>query len=162
MEIMNSPHQDCSNLFKGFHFQVLQKAEPPKQKGIYVIRVVERGEDPQAIITSINEVLGKIDWPLVSMKVENRLSRILKINDCPYIYIGAAGPNPKSKFTLLGRYKDFAGRHTIMFPTWALLYFGWKLEYGFLEGQDSGGLERSLKSKYVHDHGGKLPALVSR
>jgi hypothetical protein len=49
-----------------------------------------------------------------------------------------------------------------MYPLWALIYYGWDLEFGwFVENQDPESLENSLKHEYQIDHSGTLPALVA-
>ena len=89
-----------------------------------------------------------------------RLKKIDEMSDCPTIYIGSAGTNPKSKNTLWGRYREFAGRHTAMFPVWALLYSGWKLEYLWLCCDNPAAKEKEYKEKYKRLHGDNLPPLV--
>jgi len=49
-----------------------------------------------------------------------------------------------------------------MYPLWALLYFGWELEYGWVEDEKPAELEETLKRRYRQVHRGKLPALVDR
>lgn len=92
----------------------------------------------------------------------NRIHRIHDITDCPVIYIGSAGTNVNSKHTLSGRYQDLKKRHTAQYPIWALLYFGWELQYGWKISDTPALIESHLKEEYKERHGGKLPALVSR
>lgn len=153
---------ECTEIFEGFRFEDLRSADPPDLKGVYVIRVEKNGIDIEQINSRVNDVLRKINWPLLSRKVNSRLARLSRMDKCPYIYIGSAGPKPGSKHTLRGRYRDFSARHTAMYPLWALLYFGWDLEYGWLVVEDSARLEEELKSRYRRVHDGRLPALVSR
>ena len=159
--MIRSDH-DCSDIFEGFTFQDLRRADPPKAKGVYVIKVAKEGEDVPEIIFQLDTVVERLDWPLLGNKVRNRINRMDRIAGCPYIYIGAAGPSAQSKHTLFGRYRDFSGRHTAMFPIWALLYFGWELEYGYLESKDAGELEKRIKILYKQRHAGGVPALVYR
>jgi len=63
---------------------------------------------------------------------------------------------------LKGRYQEFSGRHTAMYPIWALLYFGWELEFGWKEEEDPRNAESKLKQKYAERHNNKLPALVKQ
>jgi hypothetical protein len=64
--------------------------------------------------------------------------------------------------TLKGRYNEFSGRHTAMYPIWVLLYFGWKLEFGWKESDEPSLEEKRLKEKYQNTHQNRLPALVKR
>ena len=159
---MNSQGTCCDNLFSGFTFQDIRAATPPERKGVYVIRVKQRGEPVAEILQQVGKVIQHLDWPIVGKKMLNRIKRLEEIGSCPVIYIGSAGTLQGSKYTLKGRYHDFAGRHTAMYPLWALLYFGWDLEYGWVEEENSPGLEESLKHRYRESHRGKLPALVYR
>ena len=45
---------------------------------------------------------------------------------------------------------------------WALLYFGWRLEFGWHESDVPKSAEAELKEKYKALHDGRLPALVER
>lgn len=159
---MTQIKHDCSHIFDQFEYQDIRTADPPDRKGIYVIRVVKRGLDVEEIISEIEELLARIDWVLVGKKARNRLDRLRNIGECPYIYIGSAGPRSQSKHTLKGRYRDFSSRHTAMYPIWALLHFGWELEYGWMVVEESGKLEKEFKSRYREIHNGSLPALVVR
>lgn len=49
-----------------------------------------------------------------------------------------------------------------MYPLWALLYFDWELEYGWLEDSNPASVEVNLKQSYKQNHAGKLPAIVDR
>ncbi len=98
----------------------------------------------------------------IGKKMSNRIERLKKVKVCSIVYIGSAGTGTESNHTLLGRYEDFAGRHTVMYPIWALLYSGWDLEYGWVQNKTPNILERRLKLKYKELHKGELPALVKR
>jgi hypothetical protein len=106
--------------------------------------------------------VSTLAWPKVGNKVLSRVKRLEKIDRCPTIYIGSAGTRAKSKHTLQGRYEDFAGRHTAMYPLWALLYFGWELEYGWRIEAHPEIAEAQMKETFRHYHQGQLPALVQR
>ena len=153
---------ECQALFSTFKFEPLRSAEPPEKKGVYAIRIATRGRDVDAVVEEVASLLKVMDWPMLNKKVRSRLDRLRRIGECPYIYIGSAGPSASSKHTLWGRYKDFSGRHTAMFPIWALLYFGWRLDYGWVEGEASKSIEAALKSSYQKLHNGQLPALAHR
>jgi len=99
---------------------------------------------------------------MVSDHILSRIKRIENVSQCPVIYIGSAGTRQDSKNTLRGRYKEFSQRHTAMYPVWALLYFGWELDFGWEEGDSPRDAEDDLKQKYAILHSGKLPALVER
>lgn len=152
----------CGDLFDGFCFQDLRCAEPPNTKGVYVIRVGRRGQPVGEIIACVKRLIGELNWPQVGDFVLRRVRRLERIGQCPVIYIGSAGTSSDSRNTLLGRYKEFSGRHTAMYPMWALLYFGWELEFGWLETDKAGDLEAKTKEGYRQKHDGKLPAIVER
>ncbi len=92
----------------------------------------------------------------------NRIDRLTHIGECTILYVGSAGTLTESRNTLRGRYEEFAGRHTIMLPLWALLYFGWSLEYGWKIEDTANIAEAQLKQMYQTHHNGKLPTLVNR
>jgi hypothetical protein len=149
----------CDNLFSGFVFEDLRNANPPEKKGVYVIKIKSEGKPIAEIGGLAKELVRGLNWRMVGDYMLDRISRISKIADCPIIYIGAAGPGKKSKNTLKGRYGDFSGRHTAMYPIWMLLYFGWELEIGWKECKNPKDEENKLKEKYKAQHN-NLPALV--
>jgi hypothetical protein len=159
---MNSEGTCCNNLFSGFVFQDIRTASPPERKGVYVIRVKQRGVPVTEMMQQVEQIMQRFNWPIVQKKMLNRIKRLQRIGSCPVIYIGSAGTRQESKHTLKGRYSDLAGRHTAMYPIWVLLHFGWDLEYGWIEEENSADLEESLKQKYRRSHKDKLPALVYR
>lgn len=153
----------CNAAFSDFVFQDIRTAQPPKSKGVYVIRVKSKGLPVLEIIAYTEQTVAKLQWPMMTKNVLGRVKRIKNINQCPVIYIGSAGTHVRSKHTLLGRYNDFSGRHTVMYPLWVLLYFGWELEYGWrIEPDSPASLEEDLKQIYKQAHNGRLPALVHR
>lgn len=159
---MNSQSTCCDHLFSGFTFQDIRNATPPEERGVYVIRVKRRGKPVTEIVQEVEKVVQHLNWGIVKEKVHSRIERLEMIDSCPVIYIGSAG-GKGGKRTLKDRYSDFAGRHTAMFPLWALLYFGWDLEYGWMvEEENPGDLEESLKERYKQIHGNPRPALVER
>ena len=121
----------CDSLFTEFKFQDLLSAQPPSEKGVYVIRVKIEGVKTNIIVDKTIKLVTGIGWELVKKYVMSRIKRLERIGQCPIIYIGAAGPQPTSKNTLKDRHKEFSSRHTAMYPIWSLLYFGWKLDYGW-------------------------------
>jgi hypothetical protein len=159
-----APHHDkqCRSLCRQFTFAPLQTAKPPRSKGVYIIRVLRRGKPTSAVIEGCIKAVAKLEWPMVEKKVTNRLQRLKRVSSCSVIYIGSAGTSEKSKHTLFGRYRDFTGRHTAMFPLWALLPSGWAFEYGWLEAPHPAEVEADLKERYRKLHKGSLPALVQR
>jgi len=159
--VRNHQDQACASLFAYFTFAPIQHAQPPKSKGVYVIRVVFRGQPVVDVRSAAENAVISLHWPMVEKKVCSRLSRMNRIAHCPIIYIGSAGTGDTSKHTLHGRYKDLSGRHTAMFPVWALLYHHWKLDYGWLEASATREMEAELKKGYLALHG-SLPALVQR
>jgi hypothetical protein len=103
-----------------------------------------------------------MQWSILDGVARSNLKLLTKIGNCPTIYIGGAGVNRNSQNTLWGRYGEFAGRHTIMYSLWLLVYFGWRLEYGWVEDNKPAEREKELKRKYGARHEQQLPALVTR
>lgn len=97
---------------------------------------------------------------MVTKFITSRLERLDRLSTCPILYIGSAGTLRNSKNTLRGRYREFANRHTAMYPLWLLLYNGWELEYGYYECNDPEREEKKVKHNYRRLHAGALPALV--
>ncbi|MHC4620367.1 MAG: hypothetical protein ACYTEQ_21670 [Planctomycetota bacterium] len=159
---MDAESTCCDNLFTSFTFQDIRDASPPNKRGVYVIRVKRRGRPIGEMIEQIEQIIRRLGWPVVGKRMRSRIKRLEKIVSCPTIYIGSAGTQPGSRHTLQGRYRDFAGRHTAMYPLWALLYFGWELDYGWREAENSAELEERLKRAYKQGHNDQLPALVYR
>lgn len=155
-------HHGSDNLFAGFKFTDIRDANPPNAKGVYVIRVRKEGRDTTKVIAQITKHVSQLNWPVVGNYLLNRIDRLKNINDCPIIYIGSAGTRRSSKHTLKGRYKDFSGRHTVMYPIWALLYSGWELEYGWKVSETPNQTEQELKVGYRSKHLDILPALTER
>ncbi len=154
----------CANLMSVFQFQDMRSADPPPEKGLYVIRVAARGEPVLTIVQNvgISNILASIGLPQVTKYVQSRINRLLRVDDCTVIYVGSAGPGETSGNTLRGRYREFANRHTAMYPLWALLYSGWQLEFGWHVSDRPKDAEAELKLKYKSLHDGRLPALVDR
>jgi hypothetical protein len=151
------------DLFWDFTFTDIRHARPPPKKGVYVIRIQKRGKEPEEIISALAPHIMKLNWTITGNFLTSRISRIRNIDArCPVIYIGSAGTGPKSRHTLEGRYRDLASRHPVQYPLWALLYFGWELEYGWKVSDEPKELEAFLKKEYRKRQEGKLPALVAR
>ncbi len=160
----SEPHRDrdCASLFSEFIFAPIEQAEPPSARGIYVVRVADHGHLVRHVLTAADSAVAHLAWPMVEKKMHARLARMNRITSCPIIYLGSAGIGESSAHTLHGRYHDFAGRHTAMFPIWALLYHGWKLDYGWFTTDHPREMEIDLKNKFMALHEGNLPALVER
>ena len=158
------PAGDCCNgLFDSFEFTRFQAAEPPKRRGVYVIRVHQRGTPAEEVREKDVNLAESIGWDVADRFLHSRLDRLSKIGDCPTIYIGSAGTYAGSKNTLHGRYLELATRHTAKYPIWALLSSGWELQYGWMiVDENPGDVEAALKERYQETHGGNLPALVNR
>ncbi len=156
------PQHDPTKPFSAFTFTDIRAAKPPDQRGLYVIRVKQQGTPVPNIVRNAAAVIQQLQWPMVEDKMLNRIARLHNIGECPVLYIGSAGTRTESRNTLRGRYEEFAGRHTSMFPLWALLYFGWNLEYGWKIADAANTAEAELKQVYQAHHNGKLPALVNR
>jgi len=153
----------CGDLFKQFVFEDLVEAKPPREKGVYVIRVKNRTDSlPEAMISGAKQLIAKVGWKMLERKMVSRIERLKRIGACPTVYIGSAGTQRGSRNTLKGRYNEFSGRHTIMYPIWVLLYFGWKLEFGWRKCEEPSHEEKKLKEKYQSIHQNRLPALVER
>jgi len=153
----------CDDLFKEFMFQDLVKAKPPREKGVYIIRIKHRNDiSPEAMISEAKKLIAKVGWKMLEKKMVSRVERLNRISQCPIIYIGGAGTQRGSRNTLKGRYTEFSGRHTAMYPIWILLYFGWKLQFGWKKTKQPENEEAEYKKNYRKAHQGKLPALVEQ
>jgi hypothetical protein len=153
----------CNGLFDAFEFTRFQDAEPPKRKGVYVIRIHRRGTPVEEVHDKAIALAESIGWDVAGRFLCSRFDRLSKIGDCPTIYIGSAGTYAGSKNTLKGRYLELATRHTAKYPIWALLSSGWELQYGWMVvDENPGTAEEALKGQYRKAHAGELPALVSR
>lgn len=150
---------ECDQIFADFRWNnlvALRMEMLPKDAGVYAVRVRERGKPVEWILSRSHALLGKISWRSFENYVLSRIRRLEKILGCPLIYIGAA---PTS---LRGRYKDMCGeRHTAFYPILALLFAGWKLDFGWFEDEEARKREQLLKEQYLKIHGA-LPALVQR
>lgn len=154
------PH--CNDMLSAFTFTDIRAAQPPEQRGLYVLRIAQQGTPIPDVVRQAEAVIQRLQWPMVENRMLNRMHRLERIGECPVIYIGSAGTRTESRNTLRGRYQEFAGRHTIMFPLWALLFFEWKIEYGWKVEQTADTAEAQLKQQYQAYHQGRLPALVQR
>ena len=131
-----------------------------KSKGIYLISILKRGENADLVYDKLKIIIDQLKWNMVEIFMNDRVKRICKINDCSIIYIGAAGGQHKdSKNNLIGRYFGFKDSHTIMMPLWALIYFGWELNYHFIAIDNPQILEEKLLQGFKEVHAGALPAL---
>jgi hypothetical protein len=119
------------DLFTDFTFEDITKANPPQEKGVYVIKVKKRGLPLDEIISQLTTHIAGLPWEMVQAYFTSRIARINNITGCPVIYIGSAVTSPKSRHMLAWRYQDLTQRQPIQFPLWALLYFGWKLDFGW-------------------------------
>jgi hypothetical protein len=156
-------HSDCCReIFGRFQFQNLPDARPPNKKGVYAIRFTLRGKGSSEIVAQVKQLVDTLGWPQVGEFVLGRVRRIERIGQCPIIYIGGAGSGSDSKSTLSHRLKEFSNRHTAMYPIWALVYFGWKLEFGWFVAENAGKAEKEIKQLYKQERGGRLPALVEK
>jgi len=145
----------CSNIFTDFTFEDLTNADPPNEKGVYVIKVKSKSEvPPNVMIEKTRQLLSGLNWNLVIEFIMSRVERLSKIGNCPIIYIGSAGGQRGSQNTLKGRYREFSLRHTAMYPIWVLLYFNWKLEFGWKRSIKPKQEEEELKIKYRKLHNG--------
>jgi len=140
----------------------MQNAQPPDNKGVYVIRVKKRGKVVKGMMEEVRRAVENLKWDIVGKRILNRIDRLIRINKCPLIYIGSAGTQEGNRKTLKKRYEEFSGRHTAMFPIWALVYFGWELEFGWKKTKNPRDAEDKLKRKYKKQHGNRLPALVGK
>lgn len=152
----------CADIFSGFVFHDLRTAKPLDTKGVYAIRVKQKGEDPRKIILLVTQLIKTLNWDTVGKHILSRINRLEHVGKCSTLYIGSAGTRKDSKKTLKSRYEDFSGRHTAMYPIWALVYFGWELQFGWKQEDDPASAEAQLKTRYKELHNNKLPALVSR
>lgn len=152
----------CQPFFR-IRFSRFGKRGTSKEEGAYVIRIKSRSDiTPEIMVDNTKKLISRIGWRLVENHIMNRVERLKRIGHCPVIYIGSAGTQRGSGNTLEGRYEEFSGRHTAMYPIWVLLYFGWKLEFGWKKCEEPSLEEKRLKEKYRETHQGKIPALVER
>jgi hypothetical protein len=155
--------EDCGlDLFRDFVFQDLTSANPPDRKGVYAIRVRTPGMPPDEILQRLEPCISRFGWQMAEDYLLGRISRIRNIGECPILYIGSAGTSPVSRHTLAGRYRDLTRRHTAQFPVWALLCFGWKLDFGWKVTENPRDEEAELKARYLNRGQRSLPALVVR
>jgi len=117
------------DLFTDFTFEDITKANPPQEKGVYVIKIKKRGLPPDEIISQLTTPIAGLRWEMVQAYLTSRIAPITTITECPVIYPGSAGTGKKSRHTLAGQYRDPASRHMAPYPLRALLYSGWELEY---------------------------------
>lgn len=155
--------EDCGlDLFRDFTFEDIRRAKPPEAKGVYVIRVRKAGLPPGEILKELGSHPGYLPGEKVDTSILRQIRRIRNIGDCPVLYIGSAGTSRTSRHTLAGRYRDLTRRHTAQFPLWALLYFGWELDFGWKAAEDPREEEAGLKRRYLNRGRRSLPALVAR
>ncbi len=148
----------CDEVFVDFRWKDITTVVPSRDLssiGVYAIRVKQMGIPVDEITNRAFRLLDEIGWDFLTKRVQNRLNRLNRIANCPIIYIGAAPTSFRSRF------QDFRGRHVAMYPTWALLWGGWKLEYGWLQNDLPEETERLVKGNYFRVHN-CLPALVER
>ena len=129
------------DIFTDFTFEDITKANPPQEKGVYIIKVKKRGMPPDGIISRLTTPIAGHHWEMVQAYLASRIARINNITECPIIYIGSAGTSKKSRHRLAGRYRDLASRHMAQYPLRALLYSGWELEYGWKVSDEPKELE---------------------
>ncbi len=122
------PRCRCDYIFEGFYWHelaTLKASHLPRKPGVYVIRVIEKRDEPINARRNLEEIILRSSWDELIQYVSNRLARLLRIGDCPLLYIGSTD-------SIKSRFKDLAGvRHTAFFPILALLLSNWRLDYGF-------------------------------
>ena len=155
--------KDCGlDLFRDFTFDDITRAAPPDAKGVYVILVRKPGTPPGEIMKKLAPRISRLGWEMAEKYLLDRIGRIRNIGDCPVLYIGSAGTSPKSRLTLAGRYRALVRRHTAQFPVWALLFFGWELDFGWKATDHPREEEAELKERYLNRGRRAPPALVVR
>jgi hypothetical protein len=155
--------EDCGlDLFRDFSFEDLPRAKPPDEKGVYVIRVRTPGIPPDEILQRLVPRISRFGWKMAEDYLLDRIGRIRNIGECPILYIGSAGTGSTRRQTLASRYRDLTRRHTAQFSIWALLYFGWKLDFGWKVTENPREEETDLKTRYLNRGRRALPALVVR
>jgi hypothetical protein len=158
-----SMRKDCGlDLFWDFEFDDITKAKPPDTKGVYVIQVRKPGMPPDEIMKSLESHPEQLKGEKVPKDLLTRIGRIQNIGDCPILFIGSSGVRSGSRPTLKTRYRDLTQRHAARYPIWALLHFGWELDFGWKATDRPKELEAELKEKYLNRGRRALPALVVR
>jgi len=98
----------CSTLFNDFKFEELTNADPPNEKGVYVIKVKGKSEvPPNVMIEEMKLFTSKIGWDLVEKFVMDRLKRLKNIGKCPIICVGSAGGQRGTVSVLLQYFRYF-------------------------------------------------------
>jgi hypothetical protein len=139
-------------LVAAFSVANLTIATPPVGGGVYVLRAARRGKPTHEIkamplLQEMPRLWDRYTWYCEQVRLVER------IGECDIIYIGKAS-------SLARRYGELAWAHPALWPVAALLYFGWELEYGWLEDANPLAKEKEIKEVYSHRHNGVLPALV--
>lgn len=154
---------ECEKLFSIFtwaNLSNLKYESLPSETGVYVIRYREKGSTLNETIQKSKQFFKQSNWKAFMKYAFNRIERIKRIGEFPYIYIGAA-PS-KDNFGFQSRYKDLTGlRHTVFYPLLALLIANWKLDYGWYITENARKFEKELKMNYKKIHK-VMPALVVR
>ncbi len=70
----------CNDLFDAFEFTRFQDAKPPKRKGVYVIRIHQRGTPVGEVHEKAVGLAGSIGWDVAGRFLCSRLDRLLAMN----------------------------------------------------------------------------------
>lgn len=149
----------CGELVSGFRFFGLAADDPPilppRDNGVYGIRIARRGGPVGEVIEAVTSLLAPIVWARLKRSISTQISRLSAIGDCDLLYLGMAGE-------LYGRWDQLTWSHPAMVPLAALLYHGWQVEFGWLLSDNPAETEKHLKTAYRQTHRNRLPALMQR
>ena len=148
----------CQNLFQGFNnAEPIETANPPREKGVYVIRIKKAGNSDRLseTLSSLKLFFEKTEWERLRTWVGRRVARLnnYKESDCDIIYIGCGGKQQKKQGSIFDRHDGFVTGHTVMYPLWILLYHGWKIDLGWRVDYNASQLENNLRHSYYDLHG---------
>jgi hypothetical protein len=149
----------CAGLVSDFRFFELAADDPPqlppKEDGVYGIRVVRRGNPVSDVIETVTSLLAPIPWGRLRSSINGQISRLSAIGNCNLLYLGMGRE-------LYSRWDQLTWSHPAMIPLIALLCHGWQCEFGWLVCDKPAEMEHELKRIYKLTHHTRLPALMRR
>jgi len=131
------------DLFTDFTLEDITKATLPEEKGVYIIKITKRGLPPDEIIRQLTTRIAGLRWEMVEAFLTSRIARISNLTGCrsstsaQQVRAKRAGTRLRGGTGILRA----AIRHSIR--SFALLSFGWELEYGWKVSDKPKELESS-------------------